>query len=233
MTPVLMRISAKAGSGSAWLLLLMGCTALAAVADPPDSDIGATPVLVQPDVGWVPHIKIAKARVWQGLERPIAAPGLQVSAFARGLDHPRWLYVLPNGDVLVAETNGPDRPDDAKGIKGWLQTKLMERAGATVPSAERITLLRDADHDGLAETRTVFLKGLHSPFGMALVGNTLFVANTDAIVSFPYTPGATQITASGMKVVALPAGTINHHWTKNIIASLDGRKYVHHGGLQQ
>jgi glucose/arabinose dehydrogenase len=147
---------------------------------------------------------------------------MDVVAFARGLDHPRWLYVLPNGDVLVAETNAPPRPEDSKGLKGWFFQYFQKQAGGAVPSANRITLLRDADGDGVAETRTVFLAGLSSPFGMALVGDTLYVANTDALVRFPYTEGQTQITAPATKVTDLPAGPINHHWTKNVVASEDG-----------
>jgi glucose/arabinose dehydrogenase len=155
---------------------------------------------------------------------PVAAEGMAVAAFARGLDHPRWLYSLPNGDVLVAETNAPVRPKDGPGIKGWFFRHYQKKAGGTVPSPDRITLLRDADGDGVAETRSVFLSGLSSPFGMALVGDVLYVANSDAIVRFPYQSGETRITASGVKVCDLPAGPINHHWTKNILASPDGKK---------
>jgi glucose/arabinose dehydrogenase len=161
---------------------------------------------------------------WPNGEHPTAAPGLTVQAFARNMDHPRWLYTLPNGDVLVAETNAPPRPDDSKGIKGWIAGLIMAGAGAGVPSANRITLLRDSDGDGVAETRRVFLQHLNSPFGMALVGDTFYVADTDALLAFPYHAGETTITAPGRKVIDLPAGTINHHWTKNVIASEDGRK---------
>jgi glucose/arabinose dehydrogenase len=147
-----------------------------------------------------------------------------VVAFAGELNHPRWLYVLPNGDVLVAETNAPVRPDDNKGLKGWFIKRYMKQAGAAVPSANRITLLRDADGDGIAEIRSAFLDSLNSPFGMALVGDTLYVANTDAVVRFPYHDGQMRIAERGVKVVDLPEGTINHHWTKNIIASPDGTK---------
>jgi glucose/arabinose dehydrogenase len=147
-----------------------------------------------------------------------------VNAFASGLDHPRFLYVLPNGDVLVAETNAPPKPDDQTGFRGKMFKHFQKKAGAGVPSANRITLLRDADGDGVAETRTTFLTGLHSPFGITLVGHDLYVANSDAIVRFPYLDGATQIAAVGTPVVALPAGTINHHWTKTIIASADRSK---------
>ncbi len=145
-------------------------------------------------------------------------------AFARGLDHPRWLYVLPNGDVLVAESNAPPKPEDGKGIKGWLMGLVMKWAGAGVPSANRITLLRDSDGDGVSDVRSVLLDGLNSPIGMALVGNDLYIANSDAIVRFPYAAGDTRISARASKVVNLPAGPINHHWTKNLIASPDGSK---------
>lgn len=149
---------------------------------------------------------------------------MRVAAFAGGLDHPRWLLVLPNGDVLVAETNAPSRPDDGQGLRGVIMGLVMRRAGAAAPSANRITLLRDSRGTGVADVRSVLLEGLNAPFGMALVGTDLYVANTDAILRFPYTPGLTQITASGVTVVKLPAGPINHHWTKNLIASADGRK---------
>jgi len=153
-----------------------------------------------------------------------------VRAFAKGLDHPRWLHVLPNGDVLVAETDAPPKPEDSSGIRGWIAKTIMARAGSGTASANRITLLRDSDGDGTVDKRTVFLDGLNSPFGMALVGDRLYVANTDALVRFPYRSGATRIDAAGEKVVDLPAGPINHHWTKNVIASADGsRLYVTSG----
>jgi glucose/arabinose dehydrogenase len=156
--------------------------------------------------------------------KPAAPAGVRVVAFASGLEHPRWLYVLPNGDVLVAETAAPPRPEDGKGIRGVMMKKYMTKAGSVVPSANRITLLRDADGDGVAETRSSFLGGLHSPFGMALVGNDLYVANTDAIMKFSYLSGATSITTPGTKLTDLPGGELNHHWTKNIIASRDGTR---------
>jgi glucose/arabinose dehydrogenase len=154
----------------------------------------------------------------------VPAEGLAVRAFAVGLDHPRWLYVLPNGDVLVAETNSPPKPDDGKGFRGAVMKLVMGRAGAEAPSANRISLLRDTDGDGVAETRTVLLDKLNSPFGMSLVGNTLYVANSDALVRFPYSTGTTRIDAAAKTVVELPAGPINHHWTKNVIASRDGKR---------
>ena len=204
------------------LLALPACQEIATL--PVAEGTGPTPTLPEPNPKLIPTVKIAKAIGWPTGEKPTAAAGLAVGAFSVGLDHPRWLYVLPNGDVLVAETNSPPKPDDGKGIKGAVMKAVMKRAGAGVPSANRITLLRDVDGDGVAETRSVFLKDLNSPFGMALVGNTFYVADTDAVLSFPYIEGATQIQASGTKVVDLPAGPINHHWTKNLIASPDGRR---------
>jgi len=185
---------------------------------------GPAPKLPEPNKTLVPTVNIAEAIGWPDGTKPTPAQGLQVGAFAEGLDHPRWLYVLPNGDVLVAETNAPPKPDDGKGIRGWVMKKVMGRAGAGVPSPNRITLLRDANHDGIAETRTVFLENLNSPFGMTLVGNDLYVADTDRLIRFPYKDGDTQIKAQPTKVVDLPGGTLNHHWTKNVIASRDGSK---------
>ncbi|WP_030142394.1 PQQ-dependent sugar dehydrogenase [Pseudomonas fluorescens] len=186
--------------------------------------IGPSPKLPEPNKTLIPTVNIAEAVGWPDGAKPTPAQGLKVVAFAEGLDHPRWLYVLPNGDVLVAETNAPPKPDDAKGIRGWVMKKVMGRAGAGVPSPNRITLLRDANHDGVAETRTIFLENLNSPFGMTLVGNELYVADTDRLIRFPYKEGDTKITAQPIKVVDLPGGTLNHHWTKNVIASRDGSK---------
>ncbi|PTT06114.1 sorbosone dehydrogenase family protein, partial [Pseudomonas sp. HMWF006] len=177
-----------------------------------------------PNKTLIPTVNIAPAVGWPTGGKPTAAAGTQVAAFAEGLDHPRWLYVLPNGDVLVAETNAPPKPDDSSGIRGWVMKKVMGKAGAGVPSPNRITLLRDADHDGVAETRTVFLQNLNSPFGMTLVGNDLYVADTDRLLRFHYEPGATEIKTQPIKVTDLPGGTLNHHWTKNVIASKDGSK---------
>lgn len=185
---------------------------------------GPSPKLPEPNKTLIPTVNIAPAVGWPAGGNPTAAAGTQVAAFAEGLDHPRWLYVLPNGDVLVAETNAPPKPDDSKGVRGWVMEKVMGKAGAGVPSPNRITLLRDADHDGVAETRTVFLQNLNSPFGMTLVGNDLYVADTDRLLRFNYEPGATEIKTQPIKVVDLPGGTLNHHWTKNVIASKDGSK---------
>src|SRR5262249_29186431 len=148
------------------------------------SDTGPSPVLVEPHKQTIPKVKIAKAVGWPEGAKPTPASGLAANAFAANLDHPRWLYVLPNGDVLVAETNAPERKDDRKGIKGWIMSKEMKNAGAGTPSANRITLLRDSDKDGVAETHKVFLGDLEAPFGIALIGDDLYVANTDAIVKY-------------------------------------------------
>jgi len=210
------------------LVLVLASLSLTACGDvarlPVSAGTGPTPTLPEPTKTLLPTVNIAPAQGWAPGAMPVAASGTAVNPFATGLDHPRWLYVLPNGDVLVAESNAPPKPDDAKGFRGWVMGLVMKRAGAAPKSANRITLLRDADGDGVAETRSVFLENLASPIGIALVGNTLFVANTDSIVRFPYTTGATRITAPAQHVVELPAGPINHHWTKNIIASSDGRK---------
>src|SRR6185312_3390353 len=184
------------------------------------ADQGAHPVLPPPHKSLLPTIHIAPAEGWQGAEKPSAPSALVVNAFATGLSHPRWLYVLPNGDVLVAETDAPPKPDDAKGIRGKIYKAVQKEAGSGKrPSANRITLLRDTNGDGVADLHSVFLSGLSSPVGMALVGNSLYVANTDAVLRFPYTPGATQIEAHGTKLVDLPGGPLNHHWTKTLIAS--------------
>ena len=185
---------------------------------------GPSPQLPEPNKTLVPTVNIAPAIGWPEGAKPMAANGTQVAAFAEDLDHPRWLYVLPNGDVLVAETNAPPKPEDGKGIRGWVMKKVIGRAGAGVPSANRITLLRDKDHDGVAETRTVFVQNLNSPFGMTLVGNDLYVADTDRLVRFHYENGDTQIKSPPIKVIDLPGGPLNHHWTKNVIASKDGSK---------
>ena len=215
-----MRLALKCAAGAA-LLVLAGCGEMAQL--PVAAGTGPRPALPAPRPTLIPTVFIAPAEGWPGDATPTAAPGLLVRAFAVGLEHPRWLHVLPNGDVLVAESNAPPKPDDGNGIKGWVMRLVMKAAGAGVPSANRVTLLRDTDGDGVADVRTVLLQGLNSPFGMALVGNTLFVANSDAVLAFPYATGDTRITASGDKLVDLPAGTVNHHWTRNLIASPDGR----------
>ena len=191
-----------------------------------DESVGPDPRLPAPEHNLVPTVDIAPAEGWTDGATPKAATGLAVNAFATGLDHPRWLHVLPNGDVLVAETNAPPK-EKRGGLKAWVMGLVMARAGAAVPSADRITVLRDGDGDGFAERHAVLIEGLHSPFGMALVGDTLYVANADALVSFPYHHGQLRIDAAPTRVAGLPGGPINHHWTKSLLASPDGsRLYV-------
>jgi glucose/arabinose dehydrogenase len=206
-----------------------GCGEMAT--QPFSAGVGPDPTLPSPNRTLIPTVNVAPAVGWPEGAKPVPATGTVVSAFAAGLSHPRWLYVLPNGDVLVAESAAPQRPHELERaqesqIRKWFMDTFMKRAGSRVPSANRITLLRDADGDGVAEVRSVFLEGLNSPFGMVLVGNDFYVANCDAIVRFPYQAGDTRITAAGATLTDLPAG-INHHWTKNLIASRDGsRLYV-------
>ncbi|MES2125462.1 MAG: sorbosone dehydrogenase family protein [Gemmatimonadota bacterium] len=204
------------------LCTLLACGDTAQLA--PEAGMGPAPELPPPHQSLIPTIHVATAVGWPAGVTPDAAPGLAVNAFATGLEHPRWVYPLPNGDVLVAETNAPPRPDDGTGIRGWFMRKFMKRAGAAVPSPNRIVLLRDADGDGVAERRTLFIGGLNSPFGMALVDSVLYIADTDALIAFRYHTGDTMLTGIVGKVTALPAGRINHHWTKNVIASADGKR---------
>lgn len=210
-----------------WILVGLALVSLNACSQETELTVeqgsGPDPVLPEPRKQLIPVVDTAKAVGWKEGAQPVAAKGLAVNAFAKGLEHPRWLYVLPNGDVLVAETNAPPKPDDGKGIKGAVMKAVMKNAGAGPTSANRITLLRDTDSDGTAETRTVFLQNLSSPFGMALVGDTFYVADSDALLRFPYREGETSIAAPAAKVADLPAGPINHHWTKNVLASRDGK----------
>jgi glucose/arabinose dehydrogenase len=215
----------RVGNSAIWLLslALLGCGETSKL--PANVGIGAKPQLPAPQRSLIPTVQVAPVKGWPDGAGPVAAAGTTVRAFATGLDHPRWLHILPNGDVLVAESNKPaNAGEGAKpSIRRWIQGLFMQRAGAGVPSADRITLLRDADGDGVAELQTILLQGLHSPFGMALVGNELFVANADALVKYPFTPGQTRIQAPATKMVDLPS-RINHHWTKNLLPSADGRK---------
>ena len=206
--------------------LLAGCGETARL--PFEAGVGPDPQLPPPNKTLIPTVHIAKAVGWTDTAGPTAPPGFKVTALARGLEHPRWVYTLPNGDVLVAESNKPAaQSEPAPGLWDRIRRKamnaVMKRAGAGVPSADRITLLRDTNGDGVADLRTVFASGLASPYGMALVGNELFVANADALVRLPYTEGQTQAGGAAVKLTDLPAG-INHHWTKNVIASADGSK---------
>ena len=190
--------------------------------------VGSTPSIpaARPQ-GSIPTLKMPTAKGWAPGQTPVAAPGLQVNAFASGLKHPRWIHVLPNGDVTVAEALF--MPGPAKSIFEHAMVSTMKRAAAVGPSPNRITLLRDADGDGVAETREAFLEGLSQPFGMALLGDTFYVGNTDGVVAFPYTTGATRITAPARKLTAFKPGG---HWTRSLLASADGRKlYVGVGSL--
>jgi glucose/arabinose dehydrogenase len=204
------------------------CIALAAVACdkpeplPPNAGFGPNPMIPRAYYGLIPPIKLGRPIGWAQDEAPIPAPGLSVTRFAGELNHPRWLYVLPNGDVLVAETDGPG--EVVKRPKDLVMRTVMHAVDAELPRHHRILLLRDADGDGMAETRTVFLDNLHSPFGMTLVGSELYVADTDVLLRYPYRQGATAIAERPVKIADLPAGPINHHWTKNVIASREGSK---------
>jgi glucose/arabinose dehydrogenase len=204
---------------------LAAVAALAACAqkgEDPSRQYGPNPWLPEPRQYLLPPMSVPKEVGWQPGKTPTVPAGLQIQALGTGFLHPRVVYTLPNGDILVVESNGPGtvpyRPKD------YIQGKVKARAGAAQKGGNRITLLRDANGDGKPELRTIFIDKLHSPFGVVLVGNTLYVANTDAIMAFPYTAGATQITAPGVKVADLPAGVINHHWTKSLVASPDGSK---------
>ncbi|HEX5686210.1 MAG TPA: sorbosone dehydrogenase family protein [Ideonella sp.] len=213
---------------SSWILCslvwaaMAGCSSAAPTAV--DPGYGPNPNLPAPEKQLIPTVNVAKAKPWPPGTAPVAATGLAVKAFATGLTHPRWLLVLPNGDVLVAETNAPPRPEEGKGLKGMVMKAKMKEAGAGTPSPNRITLLRDADGDGAAEVRSVLLENLNSPFGMALVGDHLYIACTDAVLRFPYRTGDTRISAAATKLADLPAGPINHHWTKSLIANPAGTK---------
>jgi glucose/arabinose dehydrogenase len=211
----------KTCTALAALLLLSACGETAQLK--PEDGMGPAPKLPAPRQTLFPTVKVSKAEGWPIDKSPLPAPGFAVRAFARNLQHPRWLYTLPNGDVLVAETDAPPKPDDAKGIKGFFMKMIMKDVGSGRGSPNRITLLRDSNSDGAADRAIPFITGLNSPFGMALVGNDLYVADTDALLKFPYHEGDTAITARPVKVADLPAGTINHHWTKNVIATPDGK----------
>ena len=218
---------AFSGLVMASVILLAGCGDNASL--PPEAGYGPNPTLPPPNREWpIPTVEIAKATGWAAGQKPIAAPGLKVEAFATGLTHPRWLYMLPNGDILVAESGAPaDRPDNSRGIRRWVQRLLMGRAGAAGQNANRITLLRDSDANGTVDLKTTFLEGLYSPFGMAMLDGTFYVGNSNAVMTYLYTDGATTLKGPSRKLLDLPAGTINRHWTRNLLLSRDGdRLYV-------
>jgi glucose/arabinose dehydrogenase len=215
-----MNRTASLAALSAALLALAACGKASDL--PSSATYGPDVKLTAPDPnGPIPTLNPAKAVGWPAGGAPTAPAGFTVTRFAEGLAHPRWLYLLPNGDVLVVESNSPARKKTS--LTDWVAAAVFKRAGADAASANQITLLRDADGNGAPEQRTVFLKGLNSPLGVALVGETLYVANTDSVMAFPYTPGATAITGPGVKIADLPAGAPNQHWVRNLLASPDGK----------
>jgi glucose/arabinose dehydrogenase len=213
----------------AWLAAA-AALALNACSSPGSKDplvgFGPNPPMPAPHHSLIPSVGVPKVVHWPAGAAPTAPPGFTVTRYAEGLDHPRWLLVLPNGDVLVAEAAGPPSTGDKTntGIRAWVQKMLMKRVKSKVESPNKIVLLRDANGDGVAETKTDFAQGLTSPFGMTLLKNTLYVANADGVVSFPYKDSDTQEAGTGTKVFDLPGPPINHHWTKNVVASPDGTK---------
>src|SRR6202451_1272995 len=189
----------------------------------PQPTFGARPTIppARPQ-GGIPTLKMPTAKGWRQGRMPVAAPGLKVNAFASGLKHPRWIHVLPGGEVLVAEALMESVP--VKSFFDYAMFSTLKRAAAVGPSPNRITLFSDKDGDGVAEIRGVFLDGLNQPFGMALVGDTFYVGNTDGVWRFPYHAGDRQIAAQGRKILDLPAGGYNNHWTRNLLVSADGSK---------
>jgi len=206
-------------------------TACAGEAPPIDGTFGTNPELPAPAGGALPTVNPAEAVGWPADAAPTAPEGFTVQRFAEGLDHPRWIYLLPNGDVLVAESS--TEPQQGGGIMGWIRNAVQRRAGALNQSPDRIILLRDADRDGVAEARHVFAENLNQPFGMALVGEYFYVGNTDAVVRFRYTPNAVRVTGEAETILELPYNEgDNGHWTRNIIANDLGTKlYVSVGSV--
>lgn len=209
------------------IIAILAALALSACGESAKNDIstgfGTNPTLPEPHQTSIPTVHVAKAIGWTGGDKPVSGVGTSVNAFANSLNHPRWLYQLPNGDVLVAESNFMMQGLDGN-IKGWFAKHFLTKAGAIGQSPNRITLLRDKDGDGVADFRATFVAGLHSPFGMSLIGDRFYVANADGIISFPYHEGETAIKEAPTKLVDLPGLPLNHHWTKNILANEDGSK---------
>jgi glucose/arabinose dehydrogenase len=203
-------------------LFLLGCQSVEPGAPNMTYGWGAAPLLKPPEPQTVPVMKLSKAVGWKPGETPIPAEGYDVQAFAQGLVHPRWLYELPNGDILVAETDAPQASSGRGSVLAWFAKRVMRFTGSGYPSADRITLLRDTDQDGVADLQVPFIENLNSPFGMALVGSTFYVANTDAVLAFPYKQGQTRISAPGERIASLPANAPNSHWTKNLLAHPSG-----------
>ena len=204
------------------LAAALSLTACSTGSPDPFVGFGPNPPLPAPQKSLIPIVGTPKAVGWPAGAAPKAPPGFVVTRYGEGIDHPRWLHVLPNGDVLVAQSSSEPHP--VKGIRDWIQQELMKRVGSVQKSPNRITLLRDADGDGVAEVKTVFAQGLKRPFGMALAGGHLYVANDDGVVRFPYADGQTQVSGTGERVFDLPGQPINHHWTKSLIASPDGTR---------
>ena len=219
-----MRQSALFAAAALAALSLSAC--MQAGSSDPWTGYGPNPPLPKPQSTLIPTVGTPKVVGWAQGAAPVAPKGFTVTRYAEGLDHPRWLYVLPNGDVLVAESASEPSPADKsnQGIKGFFQKMLMKKVGSAKPSPNKIFLLRDADGDGVAESRMLFAQGLTRPFGMTLVGHTLYVANDNGVVSFPYADGQTSEMGTGQKVFDLPGPPINHHWTKNVVASRDGTR---------
>lgn len=181
---------------------------------------GPAPALASPDAT-KPVFNFSTVSGWPAGAKPVAPPGFTVTRFADRLDHPRWVLCLENGDVLVAESSG--KPKQPRNEEEFQKAELMKQAGQPRPSADRVTLLRDTNGDGEAEERHVLLENLNQPFGMAVVNNQLFVANTDGVLRFPFPPGEARITTKGEKICSLPAGGYNNHWTRNVLPSRDGQ----------
>jgi hypothetical protein len=210
----------------AFIAVLCACTSGERV--PREARFGPSPNLPEPQESLIPIMRVPKAEAWAPGAAPSAPAGFSVVRFAEGLDHPRWLHVLSNGDVLVALSS--TKPKPPKGIQDWVKGRVMKRVKAVGPSADQVVLLRDADGDGVAEVRQVLLSGLNQPFGMTLSGGHLYVANTDALVRFPYAPGGGPITAPPEKVVDLPHAE-DGHWTRNVVAAPGGNLFVTVGSL--
>ncbi len=204
-------------------LVLLGCQSVEPGAPDMTYGWGSAPLLKPPEPQTIPVMRLSKAVGWEPGETPTPYEGLEVRSFAQGLAHPRWLYELPNGDVLVAETDAPQASSGRGGVLSWFSKRLMRFTGSGYPSADRITLLRDIDKDGIADLQVPFIEKLNSPFGMALIGQTLFVANTDSVLAFPYRDGQTSIKATGELIAYLPTNAPNSHWTKNLLASPNGQ----------
>lgn len=204
------------------LVALLAVAACDQKVAPASTQYGANPVLPAPHQYLVPPMAVPPGVGWKQGQMPAVPAGLKIQPFATGFEHPRMVYALPNGDVLVVESNGPPAPIYRP--KDYIEGKVKALAGSSAPGGNRITLLRDTKGNGVPDVRTVFIDHLHSPFGVVLVGSDLYVADTDAILRFPYVPGETRIAAPGVKLTALPAGPIDHHWTKSLTVSPDGSK---------